>query len=1058
MKHKRFLSILLALVMVLTLLPVLTPPAKAAGSVTINPTNFPDANFSSYIRKNFDDGDGVLSEDEIAAVTNINVSNLSIASLKGIEYFTALKVLRCVHIQLTTLDLRKNTALEELIAYYNYQLTNVTVSGLSALRLLDVHDCTALTTLTCSSCALYDLCIDGCTALTSLECGNNQLTELDVSDCTALTALRCYSNRLTSLDVSKNTALYILYCQKNPLTELDLTNNTAMEYLAIGSTEITSIDLSNNVLMKNMTCISSKLTELDVSRFSNLESLSVEDSLDLTELRCYECALTSLTVSGCSALKYLDCEGNSLTSLNVSGCTSLEQLICKDNKLTELDVSGIETLYDLSCKGNPLETLYCNSTGIIYGLDVNNITTLKELQCQCCNISYLDVSGCTALEELICYENRLTSLNLKDNTALRYLNADSNELTELDVSSNLALVDLYCSDNQLTKLDVTKHDKLQTLWVRDNPKLTELLCYNCGLTSLAVTGCTSLEKLNCYDNQLKTLDLEDCSALKELYVYENQLNSLDVSHNGSLQILDCSGTDITALDISACADLSDMYLTSAPQTHTFHGYQYYSYSNDDGFLSVPLSTVVTAAAPPVITTQPSNQTVAAGKTATFKVSASGEGLTYQWQYSKDNGGTWKNKSGATSASYSVTPKETDSGLLYHCIVTNAGGSVTSNSAKLTVTAAKPVITTQPSNQTVAEGGQAIFKVVASGEGLTYQWQYKTSDSSTWKDKSGATSASYTVTAKASYDGIQYRCIVTNAGGSVTSGSAKLTVTAAAATVLTISSIKAGVTSATTGETITWTAKASGGTGTLQYYFILYKDGTKVKTQAYSTKNTFSYAPKGAGTFKVKVYVKDAADAKVNKTSAGVTVTSAAPAISSVKAGVTSAYAGEKITWTATASGGSGTLKYYFILYKDGVKIKTRSYSTAKTFSYTPEEAGSYKVKVYVKDSTGAKSYKTSGKIAVTLGPPAILSVKAGKTSSAVGEKITWTAKAVGSEQPLKYYFILYKDGKKIKTQSYSTKNTFSYTPTKAGTYKVKVYVKDATGEKVYKTSAKITVS
>ena len=209
---------------------------------------------------------------------------------------------------------------------------------------------------------------------------------------------------------------------------------------------------------------------------------------------------------------------------------------------------------------------------------------------------------------------------------------------------------------------------------------------------------------------------------------------------------------------------------------------------------------------------------------------------------------------------------------------------------------------------------------------------------------------------------------------------------------------------------------------------------------------------------MKVYVKDTADNKVNKTSTAVTVTSAAPVISSVKAGVTSAYAGEKITWTATASGGTGTLQYYFILYKDGTKLKTRSYSTANTFSYTPTEAGSYKVKVYVKDTADNKVSKTSGKIAVTLGPPAIISVKAGKTSSAVGEKITWTATAVGSEQPLQYYFILYKDGVKLKTRSYSTTKTFSYTPTKAGSYKVKVYVKDAEGTKVYKTSAEITVS
>jgi hypothetical protein len=182
------------------------------------------------------------------------------------------------------------------------------------------------------------------------------------------------------------------------------------------------------------------------------------------------------------------------------------------------------------------------------------------------------------------------------------------------------------------------------------------------------------------------------------------------------------------------------------------------------------------------------------------------------------------------------------------------------------------------------------------------------------------------------------------------------------------------------------------------------------------------------------------------------------AVSSVKANKTSAAVGEKLTWTVTASGGSGTLQYYFILYKDGTKLKTRSYSTANTFSYTPTEAGSYKVKVYVKDSSGAKACKTSGKIAVTLGPPAVISVKAGKTTAAVGEKITWTATAVGSEQPLQYYFILYKDGVKVKTRSYSTANTFSYTPTKAGSYKVRVYAKDAAGTKVYKTSAVITVS
>ena len=190
--------------------------------------------------------------------------------------------------------------------------------------------------------------------------------------------------------------------------------------------------------------------------------------------------------------------------------------------------------------------------------------------------------------------------------------------------------------------------------------------------------------------------------------------------------------------------------------------------------------------------------------------------------------------------------------------------------------------------------------------------------------------------------------------------------ALAAEPLSVTGIKANKTTASTGESITWTATATGGTGTLQYYFIVYKDGTKVKTRAYSTANTFSYTPTEAGTYKARVYVKDSTDAKVNKLSAGVAVSEASPpTITSIAASKTTANVGSPITWTATASGGSGTLLYYFIVYKDGTKVKTRSYSTTNTFSYTPTEAGTYKVRVYVKDAEGAKVNKLSAALTVT---------------------------------------------------------------------------------------------
>ena len=84
---------------------------------------------------------------------------------------------------------------------------------------------------------------------------------------------------------------------------------------------------------------------------------------------------------------------------------------------------------------------------------------------------------------------------------------------------------------------------------------------------------------------------------------------------------------------------------------------------------------------PTISTQPVNQTVLAGATATFSVTATGTApLTYQWK----KGGTAI--AGATSASY-TTPATVvgDSGASFTVTVTNSAGTITSSAATLTVT-------------------------------------------------------------------------------------------------------------------------------------------------------------------------------------------------------------------------------------------------------------------------------------------------------------------------------------------------------------------------------------
>ena len=72
----------------------------------------------------------------------------------------------------------------------------------------------------------------------------------------------------------------------------------------------------------------------------------------------------------------------------------------------------------------------------------------------------------------------------------------------------------------------------------------------------------------------------------------------------------------------------------------------------------------------------------------------------------------------------------------------------------------PVITTQPQDKTIMEGGNTSFSVSATGTNLNYQWQLSTNGGGNWGDISGATGSSYNITgAPLGMSGYQYRCIV-----------------------------------------------------------------------------------------------------------------------------------------------------------------------------------------------------------------------------------------------------------------------------------------------------------
>jgi Leucine-rich repeat (LRR) protein len=330
--------------------------SAAEVDIPIDVEHFPDANFRTYVAGQWIDQnkDGLLSADEIMAVTRLDLVYSAITSLKGVEYFTALTTLDCYGNQLTDLDIKYNAALTEL---------------------------------NCSNNQLTELDISANTWLSGLSCADNQLTDLDVSSCIYLTSLNCANNQLTDLDISYNAALMDLNCSNNLLTDINVTNNAELTMFNCSGNQLNILDVSFNAGLTSLDCCDALLSTLDLSENTALEYL-----------RCFDNQLTDLDISQNTALKELACSWNQLSALDVTHCTRLEYLYCNGNQLRALDVSANTALNLLWC--------YYNQLG---ALNVLANTALVSLDCEDNNLTALDVSNNKELTYLSCIENYLPS-------------------------------------------------------------------------------------------------------------------------------------------------------------------------------------------------------------------------------------------------------------------------------------------------------------------------------------------------------------------------------------------------------------------------------------------------------------------------------------------------------------------------------------------------------------------------------------------------------------------------------------------------------------------------
>lgn len=201
------------------------------------------------------------------------------------------------------------------------------------------------------------------------------------------------------------------------------------------------------------------------------------------------------------------------------------------------------------------------------------------------------------------------------------------------------------------------------------------------------------------------------------------------------------------------------------------GDYYCMISNACGEVQITNTVTLNIPAQTAITLNPAGDVVCAGSNLNLSVTATGENLTYQWFRDADPALTDNAVvHNSTTANISFTGLTTAYTGNYRVKVTGTCGEVTS-SPDAVISVRQPIsITSQPVNRTICAGSDVTFSVVATGDDLTYQWQYNNVNIPSADDPD------YTITGATAINAGAYRCIVSSSEcGSLASTSATLTV-------------------------------------------------------------------------------------------------------------------------------------------------------------------------------------------------------------------------------------------------------------------------------------------
>ena len=291
---------------------------SAQASVVINETNFPDEALRNYASQYDEDGNGTLSDAELATITSINASG--ILNLKGAEHFTNLEELH-------------------LWGYSEEQsIRQIDPSVFPKLYRFTLQECHGVTALDFSKNTMFE-------QIELSRCSNVQALSLP----TSVKEIQLFgAPKLTALDVSRLPNLIGLWLQHTGITDLDFSNHPAIQLVSIQGEE-DAVDKMNSLNLQNC----ATLENVDI-RYTTIKSLSMKHLPIVRTLMMLNNDITTITIDDCEEFNDITCDHNVLGTLSLTNNPALRVVNCEDNRLQVLIADNCPVLGRVQAFNNRL--------------------------------------------------------------------------------------------------------------------------------------------------------------------------------------------------------------------------------------------------------------------------------------------------------------------------------------------------------------------------------------------------------------------------------------------------------------------------------------------------------------------------------------------------------------------------------------------------------------------------------------------------------------------------------------------------------------------------------